>query len=65
MKVPYFIPWITDKDKKAVMNSLNQRWFTNGPNLELFEKLGAAPAEKNFGRWYAHMAGLKAKGGLP
>lgn len=38
MKVPYFSPWITQQDKKSVLKSLNQRWFTNGPNLELFEK---------------------------
>ncbi len=38
MKVPYFIPWITSDDKKAVLNSLNQRWLTNGPFLDSFEK---------------------------
>jgi dTDP-4-amino-4,6-dideoxygalactose transaminase len=37
MKVPYFVPWITNNDKKEVLNSLNQRWFTNGPILEAFE----------------------------
>ena len=38
MNVPYFEPWITTKDKKAVMTSLNNRWLTNGPFLKKFEK---------------------------
>src|SRR3989338_11183401 len=38
MKVPYFVPWITSSDKKAVLNSLNQRWLTNGPFIDYFEK---------------------------
>jgi len=38
MQVPYFIPWITNEDKKAVLKSLNNRWLTNGPILEQFEK---------------------------
>jgi len=38
MKVPYFIPWITNDDKKAVLQSLNSRWLTNGPILGQFEK---------------------------
>ena len=38
MKVPYFLPWITDKDKKAVVNALDKRWLTNGPSLKKFEK---------------------------
>lgn len=38
MKVPYFVPWITRKDKSAIYNSLNQRWLTNGPYLQKFEK---------------------------
>jgi len=37
MKVPYFFPWITTEDKKSVLNSLEQRWLTNGPNLKKFE----------------------------
>lgn len=37
MKVPYFVPWITNNDKKEVMKSLNQRWLTNGPFLKKFE----------------------------
>lgn len=37
MKVSYFVPWITNNDKKEVMKSLNQRWLTNGPFLKKFE----------------------------
>ena len=38
MKVPYFKPWISTDDKKSVMDTLNQRWLTNGPKLQKFEK---------------------------
>lgn len=38
MKVPYFLPWITSKDKQAVMKALDQRWLTNGPTLKKFEE---------------------------
>jgi dTDP-4-amino-4,6-dideoxygalactose transaminase len=38
LKVPYFEPWITNNDKKMIMNTLNQRWLTNGPVLKKFEK---------------------------
>jgi len=37
LKVSYFEPWITKEDKKAVNESLNQRWLTNGPILKKFE----------------------------
>ena len=37
IRVPYFTPWINSNDKKLVLNSLNQRWLTGGPNLKLFE----------------------------
>jgi len=41
LKVPYFIPWITNEDKKAVQSVLSNRWLTNGPTLEKFEnKIG-------------------------
>lgn len=43
MKVPYFVPWINDEDKKNVLKSLGQRWLTNGPILKKFEN--------NFGRY--------------
>lgn len=38
MKVPYFSPWITKEDKQFVNQALNQRWLTNGPFLQKFEK---------------------------
>ena len=37
MKVPYYVPWITESDKKSVLNALDQRWLTNGPILKKFE----------------------------
>jgi perosamine synthetase len=37
MKVPYFEPWITKDDKKAMTRILDQRWLTNGPTLHKFE----------------------------
>ncbi len=38
MKVPYFVPWINDDDKKYVMRALNQHWLTNGPIVKKFEE---------------------------
>ena len=38
MKIPYFQPWISSEDKKAVLDTLNQQWLTNGPILKKFEK---------------------------
>ncbi len=38
MKIPYFQPWISSEDKKAVVDTLNQQWLTNGPILKKFEK---------------------------
>ena len=37
IKVPFFSPWITDSDKKAVMNALNSVLLTDGPKLREFE----------------------------
>lgn len=37
MKIPFFIPWINKKDKNSVSRALDNRWLTNGPNLEKFE----------------------------
>ena len=37
MKVPYFVPWITNKDKATILKSLDGRWLTNGPFLKKFE----------------------------
>jgi len=38
LKIPFFKPWINKNDKKSVVDALEQRWLTNGPNLEQFEK---------------------------
>lgn len=38
MKIPYFVPWINNQDKKSVINAMNQRWLTLGPKLEKFEE---------------------------
>lgn len=38
MKIPYFVPWITNKDKQIMMSALSSRWLTNGPMLQKFEK---------------------------
>jgi perosamine synthetase len=37
MKVPYYVPWINDSDKKIISKSINSRWLTNGPYLEKFQ----------------------------
>ena len=48
MNVPYFEPWITTKDKKSVMKSLDSRWLTNGPFLKKFEKKVSTFLETKF-----------------
>ncbi len=37
IKVPFFSPWITKEDKKAVTNALNSALLTDGPKLRQFE----------------------------
>ncbi len=37
MKIPFFIPWINQKDKNSVKDALSNRWLTNGPILQRFE----------------------------
>ena len=41
MEVPFFIPWITKEDRKAVLKALESRWLTGGPRAIEFEKLFA------------------------
>lgn len=36
--VPFFKPWITNEDKKNVLNALDSTFLTSGPKLEKFEK---------------------------
>ena len=38
IKVPFFVPNITNKDKTAVMDALNSPLLTDGPKLRQFEK---------------------------
>ena len=38
IKVPFFAPWITKEDKKAVMNALCSTLLTDGPKLRQFEE---------------------------
>ena len=38
IKVPFFSPWVTKEDKKAVMNALNSTLLTDGPKLREFEE---------------------------
>jgi len=40
-KTPFFIPWITDKDKKAVLEALKSRWLTGGPRAKELERMFA------------------------
>ena len=39
--VPFFIPKITEEDKKAVSEALESRWLTGGPKAAEFERLFA------------------------
>jgi dTDP-4-amino-4,6-dideoxygalactose transaminase len=41
VKVSAYEPWISNDDKKLVLQSLNQTMLTLGPNLEKFEKMFA------------------------
>jgi perosamine synthetase len=36
--IPFFIPWITKEDKKAILKALESRWLTGGPRTREFEK---------------------------
>jgi dTDP-4-amino-4,6-dideoxygalactose transaminase len=37
--IPFYIPWITKNDKKAVLKALNSRWLTGGPLALQFEQI--------------------------
>ena len=39
--IPFYIPWITKEDKKAVSEALKSRWLTGGPRAIDFEKMFA------------------------
>jgi perosamine synthetase len=35
--IPFYVPWMTANDKRAVSNALNSRWLTGGPLVKSFE----------------------------
>lgn len=37
-EVPFHVPWITDEDRKAVLEALHSRWLTSGPKVAQFER---------------------------
>lgn len=39
--IPFYIPWITKEDKRAVSEALKSRWLTGGPIAAQFEKMFA------------------------
>ena len=38
MKVPLYVPWITDKDKSTILRGLQNPHLTDGPKLRILEK---------------------------
>ena len=38
MKVPLYVPWITDKDKSTILKGLQNPHLTDGPQLRILEK---------------------------
>jgi len=40
-EVPFFTPWITKEDRKAVLEALESRWLTGGPRAIEFENMFA------------------------
>ena len=38
MKVPLYVPWITDKDKSNILKGLQNPHLTDGPQLRILEK---------------------------
>jgi len=40
-KIPFFVPWVTKEEKKAVLEVLSSRWLTGGPKAKEFEKMFA------------------------
>ena len=41
VRIPFYVPWITKEDKKAVMAALESRWLTGGPKVAEFESMFA------------------------
>ncbi len=40
-EIPFYVPWLTRDDRKAVYDSLKSRWLTGGPQAKKFEELFA------------------------
>jgi perosamine synthetase len=40
-EIPFYVPWITKDDKRAVSQALNSRWLTGGPLVSSFESVFA------------------------
>lgn len=36
--IPFYVPWITREDKKAVSEAMKSRWLTGGPKTKEFEE---------------------------
>ena len=36
--IPFYVPWITREDRRAVAEALKSRWLTGGPQAENFER---------------------------
>ena len=40
-EIPFFVPWVTKEDKKAVLKASSSRWLTGGPKANEFGKMFA------------------------
>jgi dTDP-4-amino-4,6-dideoxygalactose transaminase len=40
-EIPFFVPWVTKEEKKAMLEALSSRWLTGGPRAREFEKMFA------------------------
>lgn len=40
-EIPFSVPWVTEEDKKIVLETLNSRWLTGGAKTKEFERLFA------------------------
>lgn len=39
--IPFYVPWITREDKKAISEAMKSRWLTGGPKTKDFEEMFA------------------------
>ena len=46
--IPFFKPWITEEDKRAVLEALDSRWLTGGPSTKKFENAFAQYIGTNY-----------------